>query len=176
MPINWKPVVGRWRVSENNLTYSGPERPEWEFGICKSNIKILDGWISTDIYLTKITKHPQPAARVILDFQSTELEYHSVGLGGDGFANQINRFRKSEGWRPILHYGIQSDLKKKQNVVINIIGQRILMTVDGAPIFDHTLEAPLPSSQTTRLALFAWGANRIEFQNITFNKKLGQAL
>jgi hypothetical protein len=39
----WAGIVGRWKFEDGRASYEGPERPEWPFGICLSNIRFLEG-------------------------------------------------------------------------------------------------------------------------------------
>jgi hypothetical protein len=40
---NLAAIVGRWKIEDGRAVCEGPERPEWPYGLCVSNVRFLEG-------------------------------------------------------------------------------------------------------------------------------------
>jgi hypothetical protein len=97
-----------------------------------------------------------------------------VGLGGWGYAYSISQFDRVQGWRAVALAGSHADLLAEHpyEILVRVRGQRIRLEVDGVQVLDHVLEAPLTQGQ---LGLFAWGTEKVEFNNTSVRMEPGTA-
>jgi hypothetical protein len=99
----------------------------------------------------------------VLGYRSLDAEYYTVGVGGNACAYTLVHYQPNIGWGyPIAFAGTEDHLKAGQpyKVAVRIQGQKITLSDDDIPVFEHVLQWPLPKGQ---LGLFAWGTNRVEF-------------
>lgn len=166
---NLAPIIGRRKFEDGRTVFEGPERPEWPYGICVSNVRFLDG--QARVIVKRIDASVE--SRILLGYRSLQNEYVSVGLGGGtGNAYAIVHFDPAiGGWRPVAAAGSLQNLAVGQpiEVCVKVRGQRILLEVDKVRVLEHVLPRPLPFGQ---LGLFTWGG-KAEFTDFYAKTTLG---
>src|SRR6266496_3403012 len=103
---NWAAIVGRWKFEGKRATYEGPQRPEWPFGLCVSNIRFLEGEARVTVY----QPNGPVEGRILLGYQSLDADYFAVGLGGWGKAYTLTHFIPGIGWRETASTGVMENL------------------------------------------------------------------
>ena len=88
----------------------------------------------------------------------------SVGLGGYGRAYATSFFTPGQGWRTLDWKGVSSELVPGQahEIEVNVIGQRVTLSVDHVRVLESVLPSPLQGNQA---GLYAWGTEKIEFSD-----------
>jgi hypothetical protein len=150
---NWAAILGRWRFDDGGrAVYDGPQKPEWPFGICVSNVRFSEG----EARVTVQQNSGSVDGRLLLGYRSPTVDYFAIGLGGYGNAYTMTHFNAAIGWRNIASAGRTDNLVagRPYELCVRVHGQRIALEVDGVRVLEHLLEAPLPYGQ---LGLFAWG-------------------
>jgi len=170
---NWAPIVGRWRIDKDNVTFLEPQEDKDKdkkryipFGICISDTRMSEGTISTEVEISmdEVTGKFN-SGRILLGYRSSRDNYITVGLVGYGYAYAIAEFEPSSGWTGIALEGNELNLSTdvKYCLETRIIGQRIYLSVNGVRVIEHLLKRPLIKGQ---VGLFTWGSDKVTFSNI----------
>jgi len=168
---NWAAVIGRWRFDDGGRTiYEGPQKPEWPFGICLSNVRFSEGEVRVTV---QQNNGPEVDGRVLLGYRSPTADYFAIGLGGYGDAYTMTHFNVVDGWRNIASAGRKENLTvgRLYELCVRVRGQRIAFEVDGVRVLEHLLEMPLPYGQ---LGLFVWGDGTSDFTKVSVRKDPGE--
>ena len=74
------------------------------------------------------------------------------------------------GWRGYAVAGNAQNLRSGQwyTQTVELVGQRLKVSVDNVPVLQHVFPTPVPKGQ---VGLFAWGRNRVEFENFTVEQQ-----
>jgi hypothetical protein len=165
--VNWAAIIGVWDCSGGHRLYKSPEKPEWPYGVCVSNVLFSEGTARATICFAKLDK--DPCARLLFGFRSLEQPYLGIGLGGASHAYSAYQFDSEWGWRAVALAGSLKNLiaGHRYKVSVRVEGQRALLEVDGVQVLP-LLETPLREGQ---LALFAWGTSSVEFTDTTVSLK-----
>jgi hypothetical protein len=164
----WAAIVGAWSIDGPTAEYLRPQTGvPAPFGIAVSGIRMEEGSVTARITLSDSTE-----GRVLIGFRSVTERYISVGLGGYHRAYVLSEFDPSFGWRGSAVAGTEENLAADHPYIIEakLVGQRVFLSVDSVRVIDHVLEVPLDSGQ---VGLFAWGANRVRFQDVRVVKRPG---
>jgi len=169
----WAGIVGRWSFEGNRASYNGPEQPEWPFGICVSNIRLLSGEVRVTVKQSNTDLDTD--GRILLGYQSMQSDYFTIGLGGHGKAYNVVHWSPSTGWRPLASAGSEANLPKGEpyEIFVRVHGQRIILDVNAVRVLEYVLPIPLPLGQ---VGLFAWGQEGgMEFSNMSVMEQRGDA-
>jgi hypothetical protein len=174
---NWAPIAGRWQFpSPAEAVYASPQQQNTPFGVCVSNVRFSEGDVKVTIKLPKADDGVTAAGsgRILLGYRSVDDHYITAGLGGYGYAYNVTQFDRIQGWRGVALAGSHDNLlgEHPYEVFVRARGQRLTLEVDGVQVLDHVLETPLPQGQ---LGLFAWGTDRVEFNNASVRIEPGTA-
>ncbi|SPD76483.1 conserved hypothetical protein [uncultured Desulfobacterium sp.] len=162
---NWAPISGQWKISTNKADYIAPDDLNIPVGIALSSARVRNGHISVEICLNDSDKN---AGRILLGYNTVTGAYYSIGLGGYNYAYVIDAFVPGQAWRGIRVEGNKSQLdgKRTYEVLVEIHGQNVTLSIDGIRIMDHTLPSPLGGGQA---GLFAWGPGPVIFNNLKWS-------
>jgi hypothetical protein len=165
---NWAPIVGRWSIDADAVTYQGPQGKEVPLGICVSDARLTEGVVRVTVALS-----PGTAGRVLLGYRSPTDWYFTAGLGGYGRSYVLAPFGPGQGWRGLSLAGSEANLvpERPYSVRVPCTGQQLALAVDGVRVLEHLLDAPLPKGQT---GLFAWGQASVQFSNIAVQEAPGR--
>jgi hypothetical protein len=172
--INLAPIVGRWKIEDGRATCEGPERPEWPYGICISDIRFLEGE-------ARVTVRRKNGAglidgRIVFGYRTEKHDYFTVGLHSEGKAYQIVHYNPAIGWYPLASAGLAENLAVGRPIALRVLvrGQRISLEVNGVRVLEYVLPAPLPYGQ---LGLYSWlsQGSGFEFTDFFANAVRGDA-
>lgn len=146
-------IVGRWKFADGEAVCEGPERPEWPYGLCVSDIRFLDGEASVTVQRTNGAGLID--GRIVFGYRSEKHEYFTVGLHSEGKAYQIVRYDPGIGWYPLAEAGFAENLAVGRPITFRVLvrGQHISLEVDGVRVLESVLPMPLPYGQ---LGLYSW--------------------
>lgn len=164
---NWAPVVGRWRIDDETITYEGPQaKTDVPFGICVSDARVSEGFISATVQLSKDSEDNISSGRILLGYRSSRDRYFSVGLVGYRRAYVLSEFSPDFGWRGNVVEGDERNLQedKPYRIETKVVGQRIYLSVNNVRVFEHVLDRPLQFGQA---GLYTWGHSKVIFSNVT---------
>jgi hypothetical protein len=165
----WAGIAGRWKFEGERATYEGPESPEWQFGICVSSIRFMEGEAQATV--RQPNPHGKIDGRILLGYRSLNSDYYAIGLGGNGRAYTLTRWNPAIGWQLLTSAGPESNLAPGQSyaLLLHIRGQQVSLEVDGVPVFEHVLPTPVPYGQ---LGLFAWGKEGgVQFSDVVVARR-----
>lgn len=153
---------GRWEIEPTLAVFLQPKERGNPVGICLSPVRLRSGVVSASVTLHDL----DGAGRLILGYNPTTGSYYSVGLGGYDFAYVIDAFTPGAGWRALQAIGSKSQLTvdRSYQLRIELLGQRVALSVDGVQVLNHKLPSPLEGDQA---GLFAWGHGKVEFRDFT---------
>jgi len=166
-PTNWAAIAGRWSITANQVVYLGPdEGAPSPLGICVTNIEIKGGRISCRTMLSD----SEVEGKILLGYRTPIEKYIMAGLRGWRSAYSIGEWDPSLGWRGRAIAGSDQNLVSGQwyTQTVDLIGQRLRVTVDSVPVLRYVLPTPMAKGQ---VGLFAFGKNRVEFENFTVTKE-----
>jgi hypothetical protein len=169
---NFAAMLGRWKIDSGKVVYEGPQRPEWPFGICVSDVRFLEGEASVTVF----RPNGPIDGRILLGYRSLSSDYFAVGLGGYGAAYSITHASPAFGWRPIATAGAIENLPSGHRFVVSVRvrGQQTTLSVDGVRVLESVLPVPVPYGQ---LGLFAWDdkGGGVEFSDMLVKEERGTA-
>jgi Nucleoside 2-deoxyribosyltransferase len=171
---NLAAIVGRWKIKNGRAVCEGPERPEWPYGLCASNVRFLEGEAQVTVRRTKGAGLID--GRIVFGYRSVKHEYFTVGLHSEGKAFQIVNFNPAIGWYPIAEAGLAANLAVGRPITFRVLirGQRVSLEVDGVRVLEYVLPMSLPYGQ---LGLYSWlrQGGGMEFTNFSANAVRGDA-
>lgn len=146
-------IVGRWKFADGEAVCEGPERPEWPFGLCVSNIRFFDG--EAEVTVQRTNGAGLIDGRIVFGYRSEKHEYFTVGLHSEGKAYQIVHYNPVIGWYALAEAGLAENLAVGRPITFRVLvrGQRVSLEVDGVRVLEYVLPVPLPSGQ---LGLYSW--------------------
>ena len=158
-------MSGAWSFRESAAEYTRSQDAPRPVGVALCSARIRNGRISTNIRLGDPAEN---AGRILLGYNTVTGGYYSAGLGGYGRAYVIDEHVPREGWQAVNHDGRASQLdgSTPYDVVVDIRGQRLRLTVDGIELIDQHLPHPLEGGQA---GLFAWGPGPVSFENLEWS-------
>ncbi|MGA8214777.1 MAG: hypothetical protein WB799_14370 [Candidatus Sulfotelmatobacter sp.] len=85
----------------------------------------------------------------------------------------MGEFVPALGWRGLAGAGNAENLAPNEwyTQTVELSGQRVRVSVDKVRVLQHVFDQPVPNGQ---VGLFAWGKNRIEFENLTVEPRPGK--
>lgn len=171
---NLAAMVGRWNFENGRIAFEGPERPEWPFGLCVSNVRFLEGEARVTVRRTDGVGLVD--GRIVLGYRSVNQDYITVGLHAEGKAYQIVHYNPAIGWSPLASAGLAENLAVGRPITMRVLvrGQRVSLEADGVRVLEHVLPMPLPYGQ---LGLFTWArqGGTFEFADFTADPVRGDA-
>jgi hypothetical protein len=156
---SWVRMQGRWEIQGSNATYLGPDERITPVGFCLSSIPLRSGTVRTRAQLADTGS----SARIVIGYNASTGNYYSVGLGGHDSAYVTVAFTQGRGWQPIDVRGAASQLvaNRMYDLEVRVMGQRVLLAVDGVRVLETGLPSPLQGDQ---VGLFAWGPHQVQFE------------
>jgi hypothetical protein len=175
-PSHWAALKGRWSFESGVAVYEGPlEGQEQLYGLALSDLRLQDGRASVTITFESLADlSADISAGIVLGYQSEAGSYMNPQLGAWKSAYAMSDFVPGEGWRRLKLKGSIQNLRPgtAYELVVEQVGQRILMLVDGIQIFEYVLPNPLAGNQ---IGLYAWGRQRIRFERFEASSKRPRA-
>lgn len=115
---------------------------------------LRQGILSAKITLPNVTQ----AGRIVFGRDRAGLQYYSVGIGSESPAYVLDHFESGRGWTILYATGESANLKpnRQYEVVIGIVGQQLLLQLDGVQVFEAVRPAPL---QGEGVGVTAWGTS-----------------
>jgi hypothetical protein len=164
----WAAAAGLWKFEGTSARYLGPPSDEGSapYGIALTNWQVTDGSVRTQLRFSQIDHDGLISAGILLGYQSARSRYIVVQLGAYGRAYSIAEYNPAIGWQGLENVGSAKNLEENRDYALEVIqtGQEIRMIVDGVPVIERVLPAPLSGSQ---LGLFVWGRAPVEFRELT---------
>jgi hypothetical protein len=175
---DWAFIEGIWEQSPNSLTFAGladsdeSDRPLFPRGIAISAFKFANGRVRTTIKLPQSDR--SCAGSILLGFSSQDSSYIAAGIGGLTKAYFVQEYANDTGWRELDTAGRVENLKRDHSyqVEVGVEGQRILLSVDGVKVLDHTLREPFNREQ---IGLYAHGKEPVEFGTVEILSRTSSA-
>ncbi len=169
---SWAGIVGRWRFTGGVPVYegSGDGATGFPYGLAIGSVRFRDGRI-----LATMRRETKAAgAGVVLGYHSTREPYVVAQLGSRERAYGVHLFRPEFGWTPHIELGLAENLDtgRDYDVVVDVRGQHLRMTVDAVEVLDTVLPQPLSG---TGLGVFAWGEGPVHFTKIGVDASLPRA-
>jgi hypothetical protein len=155
MPSRWAPVAGNWSFEGKTAKYLSPEEQRSPFGLALSTDRFRQGTLQARV---RLDEPVNGSARIVFGYDSSSTNYFSAGIGGYGRAYVLDEFVQGRGWTGLAHQGSIGNIQAAQDIDLRIelLGQRVRLTVDDVAVLERSLPHPLLSDQT---GLFAWGPN-----------------
>jgi hypothetical protein len=156
------PIEGRWKFEGNRARYLGSTEPSTPFAICLSPIPFRSGTVTVRAAMG--AKPDKEAAQILFGYNVATGGYWAVGLGGFGRAYSTTLFIPGQGWQALDVKGAASEIVPGQvyEIEVNVIGQRVTLSVDHVSVLESVLPSPLQGNQA---GLYAWGTEEIEFSD-----------
>lgn len=171
---NLAAIVGRWKFEDGRAVCEGPEKPEWPYGLCVSDVRFLEG--EARVTIERTDSAGLIDGRFVFGYRSEKNDYFTVGLHSEGKAYQIVHYKPSAGWYPLVSAGLAENLAVGRPITIRVLvrGQRVSLDVDGVRVLEHVVQVPLPYGQ---LGLFSWLSQGgvIQFTDLFANPVRGDA-
>ena len=175
---DWAFMAGIWEQTPNSLIFAGladsdeSERLLFPCGVAISGFKFANGRIRTTIKLPQ--SDTSCAGGILLGFSSQYSSYIAAGIGGLTKAYFVQEYANDTGWRELDTVGRVENLKRGHSyqVEVGVEGQRILLSVDGIKVLDHTLREPFNREQ---IGLYAHGKEPVEFGTVEISSRTPSA-
>ena len=172
----WVPIQGHWKAEQKSITFLGSdETPSPSVTASDSSdgataplgVALTNVWFDGGNLKTTITL-PSPDAtygRILLGFRSMSSGFVAVGIGSDTReAYRIEEFNPDNRarWRRLAGSGSMANMNfgHPEPIEVELEGQLLTMSVDGAIVLDHVLSQPVERGQ---VAILARGAGAVEF-------------
>lgn len=164
----WAPILGDWKVSTEELVYSGgAERfqahgQQFPMGLIVSDRALQHGRCRVNIKFTPSPKGGHFAGGLAIGYRTPERYYVQAQLGAGPAAYTVSEFVPGFGWKPVYSIGPQSLIaaERQYNLEAEIRGQEIRVSVDGVQVLEALLSRPLEGKQT---GLIAAGEGEVHF-------------
>lgn len=170
---NWAPMFGRWEFKDGKAIYQGPHKDQQiPVGLAIGQARVRSGNLSVEIVLKDDPK--KNSGRLVFGYNSSTRGYYSAGIHGYGFAYVLDEFIESRGWKALAAAGSEENTQPdtKFNILTQIRGQRVGLSVNDIKVITHSLPHPLEGDQ---IGLFAWGPGPVEFDNVTVTSRKPEA-
>jgi hypothetical protein len=143
--------------------FLGPDNPSLPFGVALTPIQLRNGFVQVKVSLKETAG---TAGRVLFGFDPRTEAYFTAGLGGHGLAYLLDEYVPRTKWQVLRAHGSEANLsmKKAANVRLDLLGQRVSLSVDEVRILTDNLPHPLLGDQ---IGLFAWGSAAVQFDDFS---------
>ena len=173
---DWAPMIGAWEREEDVARYVGPPEPETAVGI----LLAPDPWnLSAGSIRVRVTfpaddAEKEPQARVVFGWDSRNQSHFSAGIGGWKSLFVVEQYRPPQGMTALFLQGEPANLVRgrEYEIGVHLIGQNVVLDLDGVEITDMPLPSPLSGSQ---VGLTAWGRSTVEFSDFTVSRRVPRA-
>jgi len=169
----WAALVGTWRLSGTEATYTGPEQPgvAKPHGLAISSVPLRSGCLRASVTLAS---RENAAGHLVFGYDAASEAYFGAGVGSYGRAYCINSYALGVGWRAVAAAGAASNLAEHEplHIEVRILGQRVVLLVGGVRVLETALPHPLSGDQ---VGLFAWGAEHVDFKGFEASAQLPRA-
>jgi hypothetical protein len=172
---DWAPILGRWERTEDAATYQGAPEPEPAVGILLApDVFNLNAGTLVVTVRFPTDPEPEPQGRIVFGFHSRTQNHFSAGLGGWKAMYVVEDFRLSSGINPVRTLGQPASVVRDRDygIAVHLVGQNVVLDVDGVEIMDVPLPSPPPGSQ---VGLIAWGRSDVHFSSFSVAQRAPRA-
>ena len=166
--LTWAPIRGKWEIGEDIQTFRGDGRltvnssgQATPMGLAVSSVSMHSGTCEVRVRFTALFDGSEQAGGIVLGYRSPERPYLFVRLGGAPYAYCLGQYADGN-WRLLAAAGQADNLVQDRDYLIQLklTGQELSMAVDGVPVLNQVLSAPVEGRQ---VGLIAAGRNDISF-------------
>ena len=171
----WLGLAGDWSFDGANATFAPGAGTDANHpaGVALSTTQAPSGGSLSARVTLPADLRDDPAARLLIGYETDSAGYYTIGLGGYGFAYVLHECR-NKVHRPLHGVGERSHLEPSAtyDVTATIHGQRITLAVDGIDVLAEMLPTPLNTAQA---GVFADANGTVAFEGFQWRTERGKA-
>jgi hypothetical protein len=158
--IHWAAIAGKWSFNGEPVRYEGPlEGAVYPYGLALSSQHLRDGKAHVRIALPDNTG---AVGAVVIGYRSQRDPHVLAQLGAWDAAYAFAAWVPGVGWQRLDFAGSAKNLQpgRDYELMIELLGQRLRMTVDAVEVLQTIVETPLAG---TVIGLHAGGTGPVTF-------------
>lgn len=173
--LTWLPMDGSWKFKGDGATFvydHASRESRHPLGTALAAVQApRGGCLSADITLPN-DLDDDPAARLLIGYDTATRDYCTVGLGGYGAAYVLHECRHGTH-RQLRGLGRRTNLQAsgKYRVAATVRSHRVTLAVNGIGVFTESL----PRLPSTQAGVFAYARGDVRFDSFRWAPERGKA-